>query len=549
MDIETIQKAYEIYNDFPSELKTSGNEWDDIQTIANAWNRIAPWMITELDNDEVFVFGSDETGIHLGRASWQALIYFGAEYGRAEGLQGKSYAIPTTTVHQKTVAEKNIKVFKELTEKYKKSIKDAIDEILKTKELDAGKGEKVGEDVLKKNIDSFLKCARTHKSKKFLVTRIGCGYSGFNDETVAEMFKPALLLDNVHLPQSFLLELFDKKVGDGYKCASEMVPYSAGRCDEVINKLQEQLALFHKWLQGELKKKNEGNRNLMDTVERLSNAVVKAMDLSYRGLPASAFSEVKKVLDLILVNNKEDERIISEDLFESIKEGNTFYRMRYEANNWAKKKVDRYGMFHIPMTMRVMVKSQRYSVPGYPCLYLGERAFGCWEELGRPNLSDCLFSQFVSKGKFNVLDLRMPVEVDWEKDFNRTAIRFPLVIACTMISDDHNASFKPEYVIPQLLLQYVKEYAYQKNKGKTKEEREIYGIAYTSVNYKSDGNRGIEYYQNYVLPVLDIKNPYCSKLESLFEWTDPFCPEYWDLGNSHEGDIFENVEKRLATLM
>lgn len=51
--------------------------------------------ITELKPNQVFVFGSNEKGQHIGGAALQAYRNFGATYGLGEGMSGKSYAIPT----------------------------------------------------------------------------------------------------------------------------------------------------------------------------------------------------------------------------------------------------------------------------------------------------------------------------------------------------------------------------------------------------------------------------------------------------------------------
>lgn len=51
--------------------------------------------ITELDKNEVFVFGSNGQGAHLGGAATTAVHKFGAKMGQAEVLQGQSYAINT----------------------------------------------------------------------------------------------------------------------------------------------------------------------------------------------------------------------------------------------------------------------------------------------------------------------------------------------------------------------------------------------------------------------------------------------------------------------
>jgi hypothetical protein len=56
--------------------------------------RITPDNITKLDQNEVFVFGSNLSGRHGKGAAKQALTW-GAKWGQAKGLQGRTYGIPT----------------------------------------------------------------------------------------------------------------------------------------------------------------------------------------------------------------------------------------------------------------------------------------------------------------------------------------------------------------------------------------------------------------------------------------------------------------------
>ncbi len=57
-------------------------------------DRITPSGVNVLKPGEVFVFGSNFEGNHLGGAARAAKEKFGAVWG-GEGLQGQSYAIPT----------------------------------------------------------------------------------------------------------------------------------------------------------------------------------------------------------------------------------------------------------------------------------------------------------------------------------------------------------------------------------------------------------------------------------------------------------------------
>jgi hypothetical protein len=52
-------------------------------------------FLVELEEKEVFVFGSNLKGLHIGGAARQAYEDFGAIWGVGVGRQGQSYAIPT----------------------------------------------------------------------------------------------------------------------------------------------------------------------------------------------------------------------------------------------------------------------------------------------------------------------------------------------------------------------------------------------------------------------------------------------------------------------
>ena len=56
--------------------------------------RISSKHIDKLLDDEIFVFGSNMQGAHGGGAA-RTTMSWGAIYGQAFGLQGKTFAIPT----------------------------------------------------------------------------------------------------------------------------------------------------------------------------------------------------------------------------------------------------------------------------------------------------------------------------------------------------------------------------------------------------------------------------------------------------------------------
>ena len=56
--------------------------------------KTTPDLITSLEPHQIFVFGSNLSGLHVGGAARVAMKW-GAVWGEPTGLQGRTYAIPT----------------------------------------------------------------------------------------------------------------------------------------------------------------------------------------------------------------------------------------------------------------------------------------------------------------------------------------------------------------------------------------------------------------------------------------------------------------------
>jgi hypothetical protein len=126
-------------------------------------NRITPEKITVLRQNEIFVFGSNESGIHGAGAAKIAYEKFGATYGVGFGLQGLSFAIPT---------------------------KD-----WKIQEMKRGE--------IRPYVNRFKEFAFFNRNLIFLVTEIGCGLAGHSPKDIAPMFIGCEHFKNIHLPQRF----------------------------------------------------------------------------------------------------------------------------------------------------------------------------------------------------------------------------------------------------------------------------------------------------------------------------------------------------------
>jgi hypothetical protein len=96
----------------------------------------------------IFVFGSNEAGIHGAGAAAYAMRNHGAVYGMGQGRKGNSYAIPTKNLSIKTLPMKQIVAY----------------------------------------VKRFLDYAAKHSELKFQVTAVGCGLAGLTHAQMAPLF-------------------------------------------------------------------------------------------------------------------------------------------------------------------------------------------------------------------------------------------------------------------------------------------------------------------------------------------------------------------------
>lgn len=114
----------------------------------------------ELEENVVFVFGSNFAGIHGAGAAKVARFEYGAKLGHGDGLTGRAYGIPTK------------------------------DEYLNVLPI----------EVIKFYVDKFVKHTQ-HADCSFFVTAVGCGLAGYKPFQIAPLFRGAV---NCWFPSSWL---------------------------------------------------------------------------------------------------------------------------------------------------------------------------------------------------------------------------------------------------------------------------------------------------------------------------------------------------------
>ena len=108
--------------------------------------------------DEIFVYGSNEAGIHGAGAAYDARTKYGAVWGTGNGLSGRSYGIPTKDKNLRVLTLPQINFY----------------------------------------VDEFIQFVINNPDKKFFITAIGTGLAGFKHSEIAPMFKG--LPDNCRTP-------------------------------------------------------------------------------------------------------------------------------------------------------------------------------------------------------------------------------------------------------------------------------------------------------------------------------------------------------------
>lgn len=125
-------------------------------------------LIKKLEDNQIFVFGSNTQGIHGAGAAYCAVKYFDAIYGQSKGLQGKSYAIIT----------------KDLTKNIHPSI---------------------SKEMIIAQIKELYNFAKTHPNSEFLIaySAKGINLNGYSNEELAEMFAEIPIIKNIVYEKEF----------------------------------------------------------------------------------------------------------------------------------------------------------------------------------------------------------------------------------------------------------------------------------------------------------------------------------------------------------
>ena len=207
-----------------------------------------------------------------------------------------------------------------------------------------------------------------------------------------------------------------------------------------------------------------------------------------------------------------------------------FYRMRsFESPPFD---LCRNDLFHVPFSLRTKIAPQRFSISGYPCLYLGSSSLVCWHEIGRPALKECVVARYEIWNDSSTTLLYLayhpqltPAAIRWfmensplwrndasipQRVLASILLIYPLIIASHFVVQKPSDPFKPEYIIPQLILQWMLS------------ETSISGVSFISTQVDFT-KVPLPLSLNYVFPVPSDTNEY-GEFRERFSSSQPFMP-------------------------
>lgn len=280
----------------------------------------------------------------------------------------------------------------------------------------------------------------------------------------------------------------------------------------------------------------------------LINSICDGIELTlnhyFKGFPFNAYNKFNEVMQLLISNPL---KMYQKSGFLPLTETSDqlkLFRIRNVENNILYSRKD---IFHTPYDLRSKVSSCRYSLAGYPSLYLGTSLELCSEEVKIKTLKDLrIASRFeiirdfeVNSNNIKVIEMAVKPQdflnynedtgcasnlnaysrrIFYDLDLNDKDVSsnymywYPLIAACSFIRVNKDDAFAAEYIIPQLLMQWTRSQSVK---------NELYGIRYFSSSSERASNLGF----NYVFPVSGEENKlipkFCSALVTSFSLTKP----------------------------
>lgn len=361
------------------------------------------------------------------------------------------------------------------------------------------------------------------------------------------------LLTSINLPIKYYsdFDMLEKLEEEALRYINVLGEYD---CDDFKGEQKEKL----KEKISEVKKEVEIiNCNLVETLKCYENADPK---------------KAQENFELIMDRLKDDLFVSTMDGWVSIDKYQTVFHINKADTFFRVRGVDRKDeniannpdeLFHIPMSKKAYTNNERFSIVGFPSLYLSTMLPLAWQESHYPKkyyyseyqYKKCNCEKRQIENELKLLSLHSPKEIDfwglsirynnfdlWLNVIIRYLKQYPLIMACSFVNHSGTVSYKQEYVIPQMLMQWV-----QRN------SEMVQGISYFScVDTKMNSSNWCAY--NVAIPIikpLDEKQ-YSEKLRKEFCWSNP---KYFEIPllnkevtKEHREKLYHYIDKLLYAL-
>ena len=202
--------------------------------------------------------------------------------------------------------------------------------------------------------------------------------------------------------------------------------------------------------------------DLLSETAKICEVILDGLACYFKGFPSVAYEEIERVFtaDGCHLLNLLPQYQIDRGTFYRIRKG-TAFRERKE-------------FFHTPFERRALCDTRRYSIQGYPSLYLTtslETAVREQDAVEAPG--NYSFAKFRNTRHIRVVDLSLPSKLPlnfWSQ--YSLVLFYPLIVSCSLKVKHPDHPFKPEYIIPQILFEMIRLHG-----------REFDGVCYTSTKY------------------------------------------------------------------
>lgn len=301
----------------------------------------------------------------------------------------------------------------------------------------------------------------------------------------------------------------------------------------------------------------------VESIKTICGLIQNAVSSYLNGFPSTAYDCLSSAMRILMRNQlKVYQKSISRNI-ENFKDDLDLYRVAKVSDyvNYGRERI-----FHTPYNMRSKVSTNRYSIAGYPSLYLATNVELCCKEIHlNPHSDLAIASRFrierneeYNNTHISVIELAVKpqdfIERNIDDRINHRYIDrqlldnsntkraymlwYPLIAACSFIRPNKNDPFAAEYIVPQLLMQWVRiEISQAENKTD-----KLIGLRYFSCASIKASELGF----NYVFPVSGNQKstyPFCSILMKAFKLTKPhYISEYEDVNHcewvlKHDRDL------------